>query len=124
MDEEGPTPLDLPRLRQWIGQLVENYDALASRGDIGYSLREIRQYREALISVGRACDGEFKRPLKVHIRELLARNLLSDLADPRRAGCALTGMAIAHTSYAPRRGATQRRVAKWALLVAIGATAG
>jgi hypothetical protein len=215
MDNEGRTPLDLPRLRQWIGHLIENYDALVSRGDIGYSQREITQYREALVSIGRACDGEFKRPVKVHIRELLAmgaanyglptgappksftgqqvidfgvyclwpiatvpelprtwldaflditrsaalaslvvqtryqqgtpetmspvefgqlmtelnyapgiRNLLNDLADPRRAGCALTGMAIAHTNYAPRRGATQRRVAKWALLAAIGATAG
>ena len=37
MDYEGLTPLDLPRLRQWIGQLIGNYDALVSRGDIGYS---------------------------------------------------------------------------------------
>ena len=51
------------------------------------------------------------------------RNLLNELADPRRAGCALTGMAIA-THHAPRREATQKRVAKWALLAAIGAVAG
>jgi hypothetical protein len=216
MDYEGLAPLDLPQLRQWIGRLTDNYDALVSRGDIGYSQREIGLYREALSSIGRACDGEFKRPVKARIRELLAlgaasyalpagappalsltgqpvidfgvhclwplasvpdlpatwldtflditrsaalaslviraryrsgtpeamsslefgqamtevsygpgiRNLLADLADPRGAGCALAAMAIARTRYAPRRGASQKRVAKWALLAAIGATAG
>ncbi len=215
MDYEGRVPLELPRLRQWTGHLIENYDALASRGDIGYSQREIRRYREALVSIGRACGGEFKRPVKARIRELLAlgaasyalpagappaqsltgqqvidfgvcclwplatlpdlpegwldafldithsaalaslvvqaryrsriseamsplefgqamtevsyapgiRALLNDLADPRRAGCALTAMAIAHTRYMPRRGASQKRVAKWALLAATGVTA-
>jgi hypothetical protein len=213
MDYEGRTPLDLPRLRPWIGHLIENYDALVSRGDIGYSQREIGLYREALMSIGRACDGDFKRPVKARIRELLAlgaasyalpagapptqsltgqqvidfgvcclwplatvpdlpgtwldsfldithsaglaslvvqaryrsriseamspsefgqamtevsyapgiRNLLDELADPRGAGCALAAMAIARTRYAPRRGASQKRVAKWALLAAIGA---
>jgi hypothetical protein len=48
------------------------------------------------------------------------RNLLDDLADPRGAGCALAAMAIARTRYAPRRGASQKRVAKWALLAATG----
>jgi hypothetical protein len=215
MDYEGRTPLDLPHLRQWIGHLIENYDALVSRGDIGYSQREIRLYRDALMSIGRACDGEFKRPVKARIRELLAlgaasyalpagappaesltgqqvidfgvcclwplagvpdlpgtwldvfldvthsaalaslvvqaryrsgtpeamspaefgqamtevsygpgiRNLLDDLADPRGAGCALAAMAIARTRYAPRRGASQKRVAKWALLAATGLAA-
>jgi hypothetical protein len=211
MDDEGRTPLDLPRLRSWIGHLTENYDALVSRGDIGYAQREIGRYRDALISIGRACDGEFKRPVKARIRELLAlgaasyalpaggppaesltgqqvidfgvcclwplttvpdlpatwldsfldithsaslvvqaryrsriseamslpefgqamtevsyapgiRNLLDELADPRGAGCALAAMAIARTRYAPRRGASQKRVAKWALLAAIGVT--
>jgi hypothetical protein len=212
MDCDGRMPLELPHLRQWIGHLIENYDALVSRGDIGYSQREIRLYREALVSIGRACDGQFKRPLKARIRELLAlgaasyalpagaaptqsltgqqvidfgvcclwplstvpdlpatwldsfldlthsaglaslvvqaryrsriseamsplefgqamtevsygpgiRNLLDELADPRGAGCALAAMAIARTRYAPRRGASQRRVAKWALLAATG----
>ncbi len=64
--------LDLPRLRQWIGHLIENYDALVSRGDIGYSQREIRLYRDSLISIARACNGEFKPPVKARIRELLA----------------------------------------------------
>ena len=48
------------------------------------------------------------------------RNLLDELADPRGAGCALAAMAIARTRYAPRRGASQKRVAKWALLAATG----
>ena len=215
MHYEERTPLDLPQLRQWLGQLIENYDVLVRAGRIGYSQREIRLYRAALISTARTCDGEFERPVKARIRELLAlgaasyglptgplptesfpgqkvldfavcslwplatvpglpstwlgaflditgstamaslivraryhcgtpeamspsefgqalsglsytpgiRNLLDDLGDPRRAGCALTGIAIAHTGYAPRRGATQKRVARWALLAAIGANA-
>jgi hypothetical protein len=211
---EERTPLDLPQLQRWLGQLIENYDALVRADGIGYSPREIRLYRNALISTARTCDGEFERPVKARIRELLAlgaasyglptgprpaesfpgqkvldfavyslwplatvpglpstwlgafldmtgstamaslivraryhcgtpeamspaefgqaltglsytpgiRNMLDDLGDPRRAGAALTGIAIAHTGYAPRRGATQKRVAKWALLAAIGAT--
>jgi hypothetical protein len=47
-------------------------------------------------------------------------NLLRDLSDPRRGGGALAAMAIACARYAPRRGATQDRVAKWALLSALG----
>lgn len=215
MDHEGRAPLELPQLRRWIGQLIEDYDALVRRGGIGYREQEIRLYRDALISAAQACDGEFKRPVKARIRELLAlgaasyalpagappaqpltgqqvidfgvcclwplatvpdlpniwldafldithsaalaslvvqaryrtgtpeamspsefgqamtevsyapgiRNLLDELADPRGAGCALAAMAIARTRYAPRRGANQKRVAKWALLAAIGAAA-
>ena len=52
----------------------------------------------------------------------LRLRLLDELADPRGAGCALAAMAIARTRYAPRRGANQKRVAKWALLAAIMAT--
>ena len=224
MDYEGRAPLELPQLRRWIGQLIENYDALVRRGEIGYSEQEIRLYRDALISAAQACDGEFKRPVKARIRELLALGaasyglpaavprprwpadvpraeplsapamidftvcalwpvatmpglprgwlgaflnvtrsthlaslvvraryrlgtpeamspsefgqalaeinyapgvwtLLDDLGDPGRGGCALTGMAIAHARYAPRRGATQKRVAQWALAAATGGTA-
>jgi hypothetical protein len=215
VDDQRRAPLELPRLRQWAGHLIESYDALQRRGEIGYSQQETRLYREALVSAVRACDGEFKRPVKARIRELLAlgaasyglaadrpapvsfadgtvvdfavcalwpmatlpelpstwlgafldvarsthlaslivraryrlgtpdemsagefgqavaqvnyapgiRTLLADLGDPRRAGCALTGLAIAHRSYAPRRGATQKRVAQWALAAATGVMA-
>lgn len=217
MDYQRPTPLEVPRLREWLGHLIQNYDALVHRGEIGYSQQEIRLYRESLASAALACDGEFKRPVKTRIRELLALGaasyglaagspgpvsfagagetavdfavcslwplitlpelprpwlgaflaitrsshlaslvvqaryargtpeemsaagfgqaltqisfvpgiltLLDDLSDPHRGGCALTGMAIAHARYAPRRGATQRRVAQWALAAATGATA-
>ncbi len=216
VDHQRRASLDFPLLRQWVGYLIESYDALERRGEIGYSQQEIRLYRESLISAALACDGEFKRPVKARIRELLAlgaasyglgagapgpvsfagetvvdfavcalwpmatlpelpsawlgafldvtrstqlaslvvraryrlgtpdvmsaqefgdtlaqvdfapgiRTLLADLADPRRAGCALTAMAIAHTSYAPRRGANQQRVAQWALGAATGGLAG
>jgi hypothetical protein len=52
------------------------------------------------------------------------RNLLRDLSDPRRGGGALAAMAIACARYAPRRGATQDRVAKWALLSTLGGMTG
>jgi hypothetical protein len=215
VDDQRRAPLDHPRLRQWIGHLIDSYDALERRGEIGYSQQETRRYRQALASAALACDGEFRRPVKARIRELLAlgaasyglaadapgpvsfadetvvdfavcalwplatlpelpgawlgafldvtrstqlaslviraryrlgtpeemsapefaqdltrvsfapgiRTLLADLSDPRRAGCALTAMAIAHRSYAPRRGATQKRVAQWALAAATGAAA-
>jgi hypothetical protein len=216
MDHDRRTPLDLPQLRLWLGYLIKNYDALASSGQIGYRPQEIEHYRAGLVSVARACEGQFDRPLKPRIRELLAlgvagygvaggvpagvpfsaemivdfaacalwplasspglprdwldafiaitvcprmatpvvraryrrrieepmsvpefrqaltevnfawgvRNLLRDLSDPRRGGGALAGMAIACTRYAPRRGATQQRVAKWALLSALGGMTG
>ena len=216
VDHDRRAPLDLPQLRLWLGYLIKNYDALAGDGEIGYSPQEIDHYRAALVSVARACDGQFDRPLKPRIRELLAlgvagygvaggvpvgvpfsgemivdlaacalwplasspglprdwldafisitvcprmatpivraryrrrieepmsalefrqavgevnfawgiRNLLRDLSDPRRGGGALAAMAIACTRYAPRRGATQQRVAKWALLSTLGGMAG
>jgi len=215
VDYQRRAPLDFPLLRQWIGYLIESYDALERRGEIGYRPQEIRLYRESLVSAARACDGEFGRPVKARIRELLAlgaasyglgagaaspvsfasetvvdfavcalwpmatapelpsawlgaflgvtrstqlaslvvqaryrlgtpdvmsapefsqaltqvnfapgiRTLLADLADPARGGCALTALAIAHTRYAPRRGASQRRVAQWALAAATGGAA-
>src|SRR6201996_9833125 len=72
VDYQRRAPLDFPLLRQWVGYLIESYDALERRGEIGYSQQEIRLYRESLISAGLACDGEFKRPVKARIRELLA----------------------------------------------------
>jgi hypothetical protein len=216
VEDKGRVPLDLPQLRLWIGHLIESYDALVDRNEVGYSQQEIRRYRSSLASAALACDGEFERPAKARVRELLAlgaanygltgevpretcfseqmvidfavfslwplviapklprawldafiditrciplatlvvharssrgtsdamsahefgqalagisfpsgiRNLLHDLSDPRRGGCALTGMAIAGAGYAPRRGASPKRVAKWALLAAIGGVTG
>ena len=216
MDYSRRAPLDLPQLRLWLGYLIKNYDALTDRGEIGYRPEEIDHYRACLVSVARACEGNFDRPLKARIRELLAlgvasygvaggvpagvpfsgelivdfaaaalwplassadlpkdwldafiaiticpkmatpvvrarycrrisepmsavefrqamsevnfawgvRNLLRDLADPRRGGGTLAAMAIACARYAPRRGATQDRVAKWALLSALGGMSG
>jgi len=72
VDYQRRTPLEIPGLREWIGHLVESYDALVHRGEIGYSQREVRLYRDSLISAARACNGEFKRPVKARIRELLA----------------------------------------------------
>src|ERR1700761_6822154 len=215
MDYSRRAPLDLPQLRLWLAYLIKNYDALASSGDIGYRPQEVDHYRGCLVSLARACDGQFDRPLKARIRELLAlgvagygiagglsagvplsgdtivdfaacalwplasspdlprdwldpfititicprmatpvvraryrrriqepmsalefrqaltevnfawgvRNLLRDLSDPRRGGGALAAMAIACTRYAPRRGATQQRVAQWALLSPLGGMA-
>ena len=215
MDHQRRTPTEVPRLRDWLDRLIQNYDALVYRGEIGYSQQEIKLYRDSLASAALACDGEFKRPVKARIRELLAlgaasyglaggvprpvsgsaealadfavcavwpvvtapdlpRNwlgaflgitrsthlaslvvraryrlgtpeamspsefvqalseinyapgiwtLLDDLGDPERGGGALIGMAIAHARYAPRRGATQKRVAQWALAAATGGTA-
>jgi hypothetical protein len=42
------------------------------RGEIGYGQQEIRRYRESLVSAALVCDGEFRRPVKTRIRELLA----------------------------------------------------
>jgi len=215
-DYDRRAPLELPRLRQWTGYLIESYDDLTARGQIGYAQPEIDQYRAALVSAGRAAGGEFKRSLKARIRELLAlgvagyglsggvpagvplsrpmivdlavcslwplatvpslppawleeftaiirsahlaspivraryrrrigdpmspqefgqvlsevkfgwgfANVLRDLADPGRGGGALTAMAIASTRYAPRRGASQQRVARWALRTALAGMTG
>jgi hypothetical protein len=71
VDYQRRTPLEVPRLREWAGHLIESYDALVHRGEIGYSQRETRLYRDSF-SAARACNGEFKRPVKARIRELLA----------------------------------------------------
>lgn len=72
MDDSRRAPLDLPQLRLWPGYLIKNYDALASGGDIGYSPQEVDHYRACLVSLAQACEGQFGRPLKARIRELLA----------------------------------------------------
>ncbi len=53
VDDRRRAPLDFPLLRQWIGYLIESYDALERRGEIGYSQQEIRLYR-AVPDLGRA----------------------------------------------------------------------
>ena len=72
MDRQRRTPTEVPRLRDWLDRLIQNYDALVYRGEIGYSQQEIKLYRDSLASAALACDGEFKRPVKARIRELLA----------------------------------------------------
>lgn len=212
VDHDRRIPLELPPLRQWLFHLIDSYDALAEAGEIGYRDEEIRLYRASLVSAAMACYGEFRRPVRARIRELLALgvasygltgglpaegpfsgpmvvdfmvcslwplataptlpphwldafiaitgspplatpviqaryrrrtheamsprefgqalaevnfaggvgNLLRDLSDPARGGCALAAMAIASARYAPRRGATDKRVARWALRAALG----
>jgi hypothetical protein len=71
------TPCDLPQLRLWISRIRSDYEELLQRRGIDPSSREIRAYRNTLVSVESTLNESPRGSGRDRVREILAVGIVN-----------------------------------------------